>query len=45
MSRVGIIAALIGAAALFGAGWTAQSWRLSGQIEALKHGQTQAQLN
>lgn len=45
MSRVGIIAALIGAAALFGAGWTAQGWRLSGQIEALKHGQTQAQLN
>lgn len=45
MSRAGIISALIGAAALFGAGWTAQGWRLSGQIEALKHGQTQAQLN
>lgn len=36
MSKARIIAAAIGAAFLFGAGWTAQGWRLSGQIATLK---------
>lgn len=39
-----LIAALV-AAFLFGAGWLTNGWRLSGQIEAIKHGQTQSQLN
>lgn len=30
---------------IFGAGWVSQGWRLSGQIESLKHGQTQAKLS
>lgn len=39
-----LIAALV-AAFLFGAGWLTNGWRLSGQIEAIKHSQTQVQLN
>ena len=39
-----LIAPLV-AAFLFGAGWFTNGWRLSGQIEAIKHGQTQTQLN
>lgn len=45
MTKAKLIWAAVLAAFLFGAGWVAQGWRLSGQIEALKHGQTQTQLN
>lgn len=45
MTKLKLIWAALAAAFLFGAGWVAQGWRLSGQIEALKHGQTQTQLN
>ena len=45
MTRAKLIWAALAAACLFGSGWVAQGWRLSGQIEALKHGQTQTQLN
>lgn len=43
-TKLKLIWAAVLAAFLFGAGWVAQGWRLSGQIEALKHGQTQSQL-
>lgn len=44
MTAKALIAALV-AAFLFGAGWLTNGWRLSGQIEAIKHGQTQSRLN
>lgn len=44
MKAKALIAAVL-AAFLFGAGWLTNGWRLSGQIEAIKHGQTQTQLN
>lgn len=44
MTKAKLIWAALAAAFLFGAGWVSNGWRLSGQIEALKHGQTQAQL-
>ena len=40
-----LIAAAVVGAFLFGAGWVSNGWRLSGQIESLKHVQTQTQLN
>lgn len=44
MTKAKLIWAAVLAAFLFGAGWVVQGWRLSGQIEALKHEQTQTQL-
>lgn len=44
-TKIKLIAAALVAAFLFWAGWVINGWRLSGQIEAIKHGQTQAQLN
>ncbi len=44
-TKLKLIWAAVLAALLFGAGWVSNGWRLSGQIEAIKHGQTQAQLN
>lgn len=43
-TKLKLIWAAVLAAFLFGAGWVSNGWRLSGQIEALKHGQTQTQL-
>lgn len=46
---VGVHLTLIAAAAALAvggvSGWTAQGWRLAGEIESLKHGQTKTQLN
>lgn len=38
------LAAAVGAALVFGAGWAANGWRLSGQIGSIKHQQTKDQL-
>lgn len=44
-TKLKLIWAAVLAAFLFGAGWVAQGWQLSGQIEAAKHSQTKAQLS
>lgn len=44
-TKTKLIAAAVLAAFIFGAGWVTQGWRLAGQIEAIKHQQTQSQLN
>lgn len=45
MTKAKLIWPAVLAALLFGAGWVSNGWRLSGQIEAIKHSQTQVQLN